>query len=40
MTCLIKSKIISDIIIISVICDKNRITDKECNGAPDWVASR
>lgn len=22
---------------ISVICDKNRITDKGCNGAPDWV---
>ena len=22
---------------ISVICDKNRITDKGCNGAPDWI---
>ena len=22
---------------ISVICDKNRLTDKGCNGAPDWV---
>ena len=22
---------------ISVICDKNKITDKGCNGAPDWV---
>lgn len=22
---------------ISVICDKNRITDKGCYGAPDWV---
>ncbi|MBD5550054.1 MAG: Uma2 family endonuclease [Lachnospiraceae bacterium] len=21
---------------ISVICDKNKITDKGCNGAPDW----
>ena len=22
---------------ISVICDKNKITDKGCQGAPDWV---
>lgn len=22
---------------ISVICDKNKITDEGCNGAPDWV---
>ncbi|MBO6112481.1 MAG: Uma2 family endonuclease [Lachnospiraceae bacterium] len=22
---------------ISVICDKNKIDDKGCNGAPDWV---
>lgn len=22
---------------ISVICGKNKITDKGCNGAPDWV---
>lgn len=22
---------------ISVICDKNKINDKGCNGAPDWV---
>ena len=22
---------------LSVICDKNKITDKGCNGAPDWV---
>ena len=22
---------------ISVICDKNKIMDKGCNGAPDWV---
>lgn len=22
---------------ISVICDKNMITDKGCNGAPDWI---
>ncbi len=22
---------------ISVICDKNKITDKGCNGAPDWI---
>lgn len=22
---------------ISVICDKDRITDRGCNGAPDWV---
>ena len=22
---------------ISVICDKNKITDNGCNGAPDWV---
>lgn len=22
---------------ISVICDKSKITDKGCNGAPDWV---
>ena len=22
---------------ISIICDKNKITDKGCNGAPDWV---
>jgi len=22
---------------ISVICDKRKITDKGCNGAPDWV---
>ena len=22
---------------ISVICDRNNITDKGCNGAPDWV---
>lgn len=22
---------------ISVICDKNKITDKGCNGAPDWL---
>lgn len=23
---------------ISVICDKNKITEKGCNGAPDWGA--
>lgn len=22
---------------ISVICDKNKITDKGCHGAPDWI---
>jgi len=22
---------------ISVICDKSRLTDRGCNGAPDWV---
>jgi len=22
---------------ISVICDKNKITDKGCQGAPDWI---
>ena len=22
---------------ISVICDKNKLTDEGCNGAPDWV---
>ena len=22
---------------ISVICDKDKITDKGCNGSPDWV---
>lgn len=22
---------------ISVICDKNKIDDKGCNGAPDWI---
>lgn len=22
---------------ISVICDKNKITDKACEGAPDWI---
>jgi len=22
---------------ISVICDKTKITDKGCNGAPDWI---
>lgn len=22
---------------VSVICDKNKITDQGCNGAPDWV---
>lgn len=22
---------------ISVICDKNKLTDKGCNGAPDWL---
>lgn len=22
---------------ISVICDKGKITDKGCNGAPDWI---
>lgn len=22
---------------ISVICDKNRLTDSGCNGAPDWI---
>ena len=22
---------------ISVICDKNKLDDKGCNGAPDWV---
>lgn len=22
---------------ISIICDKNKLTDKGCNGAPDWV---
>ncbi|MCM1182230.1 MAG: Uma2 family endonuclease [Roseburia sp.] len=22
---------------ISVICDKSKLTDKGCNGAPDWV---
>lgn len=22
---------------ICVICDKNKLTDKGCNGAPDWV---
>ena len=22
---------------ISVICDKNKLTDKGCNGSPDWI---
>ncbi len=22
---------------ISIICDKNRLDDKGCNGAPDWI---
>lgn len=22
---------------ICVICDKNKLTDKGCNGAPDWI---
>ena len=22
---------------ISIICDKSKITDKGCNGAPDWI---
>jgi len=22
---------------ISVICDQNKLTDKGCNGAPDWI---
>lgn len=22
---------------ISVVCDKDKITDKGCNGAPDWI---
>ena len=22
---------------ISVVCDRDKITDKGCNGAPDWV---
>ena len=22
---------------ISVICDRDKITDKGCNGAPDWI---
>ena len=22
---------------ISVICDKNKLDDKGCNGAPDWI---
>lgn len=22
---------------ISVICDKSKLTDKGCNGAPDWI---
>ena len=22
---------------ISVICDKNKISDKGCHGAPDWI---
>lgn len=22
---------------LSVICDKNKLTDKGCNGAPDWI---
>lgn len=22
---------------ISVICDKNKLTDKGCNGTPDWI---
>lgn len=22
---------------ISVICDKNKLTDQGCNGAPDWI---
>lgn len=22
---------------ISVVCDKNKLDDRECNGAPDWV---
>ncbi len=22
---------------VSVICDKNKLTDKGCNGAPDWI---
>ena len=22
---------------ISIICDKNKLTDQGCNGAPDWV---
>lgn len=22
---------------ISIICDKSKLTDKGCNGAPDWI---
>ena len=22
---------------LSIICDKNKLTDKGCNGAPDWI---
>ena len=22
---------------ISVVCDRNKLTDKGCNGAPDWI---
>lgn len=22
---------------ISVICDRNKLTDRGCNGAPDWI---
>lgn len=22
---------------ISIICDKNKLTDKGCNGSPDWI---
>jgi Uma2 family endonuclease len=22
---------------ISVICDKNKLDDRGCNGAPDWI---
>ena len=25
---------------ISVICDKSKLDDRGCNGAPDWIIDR
>ncbi len=25
---------------ISVVCNKDKITDKGCNGAPDWIIEK